>query len=99
MNAEILAEIERLTELDTKSLMERLGKLTEETGEVAGAILALKNVSGSAYKDSDREDAVEECIDVLIVVRSLLVQLEASEDEIEELLQKKMKKWEWAINA
>ncbi len=94
---DILSTIEELTELDVKTLTERALKLNEEAGEVGGAVLSYTNASGCGYKDMGKDDVIEECADVFIVLRSLLCQVEATDDEFEDKIRLKLKKWEKVI--
>ena len=64
MNIELIKEI---TYQDKKTLSERALKLSEETGEVAEAVLSYTNACGCSYKHKTRKDILEECTDVIII--------------------------------
>ena len=56
MNIELIKEI---TYQDKKTLSERALKLSEETGEVAEAVLSYTNACGCSYKHKTRKDILE----------------------------------------
>lgn len=69
-----IAVIEDLTAQCGKTLEQRVLKLTEETGEVARALLIATGSPGAKYRDRKEgiDELVEECADVFIVVMSIL---------------------------
>lgn len=89
-------EIQKLTEIDKKTIEQRALKLTEETGEVAQAILSNINACGCGYKNKSKYDITEECLDVIIVASSIISQNYENEVDIElikEIYNKKLGKW------
>ena len=89
-------EISRLTEIDKKTLLERTLKLSEETGEVAQAVLSYSKACGCGYKNKSKEDLLEECIDVIIVASSIISQSYDNDVDIENvkrIYNKKLVKW------
>lgn len=94
------SEIQRLTSLDKKTIEQRALKLTEETGEVAQAILSSKNISACGYKNKTKEDVIEECLDVIIVASSIISQSYSNnvdEEFVNCLYSKKLNKWKEKI--
>ena len=88
--------IHELMKDEKKSILELALKLSEESGEVAEAILALNNSGGSTYKDIKVEDALEECVDTILVSYVLFEKLKQSyesEQDFEKLLSLKVDKW------
>ena len=88
-------------EKEPKNLLEMALKLSEESGEVAQAILSLTKASGSAYKELDYDDAMEECVDSILVAYVLFEKLnKESENKVsfEEVLEAKVKKWLTKVN-
>jgi len=89
-------KIERLTEQDKDvPIAYRAIKLSEETGEFSQAVLRLlgsKNVSASA--GNLKEDVLEELCDVLNVTVDLINILGFSDEEVQEMFEKKLNKWE-----
>lgn len=90
----MLDKIERLSLANEKNEFEIALKLTEETGEVAQALLSAKNTSGSVYKTETIEDVKEESIDVTLVALSLFFKVGGTIEELEETLNTKLNKWE-----
>ena len=89
-------EIRKLTEIDKKTIEQRALKLTEETGEVAQAILSNINACGCGYKNKSKHDITEECLDVIIVASSIISQNYDNEVDIEfikKIYNKKLEKW------
>lgn len=89
-------EIQKLTQIDKKTIEQRALKLTEETGEVAQSILSSINACGCGYKNKSKHDITEECLDVIIVASSIISQNYENEVDIElvkEIYNKKLGKW------
>lgn len=92
----ILTEIKELAAIEGKTLEQMALKLSEESGEVAQAILAFTNAGGSKYKDFTKEDAQEECIDTVLVALALFFKLSDNSDpetEFLTILARKKAKW------
>jgi NTP pyrophosphatase (non-canonical NTP hydrolase) len=82
---------------DGKTLKERALKLTEEAGEVAGAVLSYTQAPGCGYKNKTKEDVIEECVDTIIVALNILSAVNdynVDEELIKEIINKKLDKWE-----
>lgn len=95
---ELLNEIQELSIQNGKTV-EQIGlKLSEETGECSQAILAYTNAEGSVYKGFGVNDIKEECIDVILVAMSLFYKLNGNNEELNNLLSKKMEKWQNKVN-
>lgn len=89
--------IEKVTNIDKKTLVERALKLSEEVGEVSEAVLSYSNACGCGYKGKNSKDVIEECIDVIIVATSIISQVSNNDVELGQLLKtytNKMNKWE-----
>ncbi len=89
-------EIQKLTSIDTKTLVERTLKLSEEVGEASQAVLSHSNACGCGYKNKSKEDIVEECLDVIIVASSIISQSYDNNVDIESIknvYNKKLNKW------
>ncbi|MDK2562436.1 MazG-like family protein [Romboutsia sedimentorum] len=89
-------EIQKLTLIDKKSLLERALKLSEEVGEVSEAVLSYSNSSGCGYKNKSKEDVIEECLDVIIVASSMISQScdnNINLEEVQAIYKKKLDKW------
>ena len=89
-------EIQKLTLIDKKSLLERALKLSEEVGEVSEAVLSYSNSNGCGYKNKSKEDVIEECLDVIIVASSMIIQScdnNINLEEVQAIYKKKLDKW------
>jgi NTP pyrophosphatase (non-canonical NTP hydrolase) len=86
MNQKILEQITEAAKTEPKSTEHLLIKLMEEVGEASQA-------SGSEYKDLSLVDFQEELVDILLVTLTLLKRTEISDEELENLLTKKISKW------
>lgn len=89
-------EIQKLTSIDKKTLVERTLKLSEEVGEVAQAVLSYSNACGCGYKNKSKEDIVEECLDVIIVASAIISQNYDNNIDIEnvkKIYREKLDKW------
>ncbi|MEC0302461.1 MazG-like family protein [Terribacillus saccharophilus] len=93
-----LERLKKLSDLEPKTLEQMALKLSEEAGEVSQAVLSYSDASGSSYKQLDKEDIKEECVDTVLVALSLFYKLSDREGELQELLDKKMTKWESNIS-
>ena len=87
--------INKLTKLDTKSLLERTLKLSEECGEVAEATLSYLGTNGSDYKNKQLDDVIEENLDVIMVAISNISQVlnYKADKNIQDLFDTKLQKW------
>lgn len=85
---------------DSKTPIERALKLAEECGEVAEAMLSAQGVSGSGYKKIDQSDVIKECIDVIIVAKSIIasavsgINPQITMEVVNETYDIKMAKWQ-----
>ncbi|GAJ25737.1 hypothetical protein JCM15457_615 [Liquorilactobacillus sucicola DSM 21376 = JCM 15457] len=89
----ILSDIKKAAQQEPKNVQQQFLKLMEEVGEAAQAYLSAQKASGNRYKDLDINDTKEELVDVLLVTYAILIKLDISQDELNELLKKKINKW------
>lgn len=95
LNQTELAQYQTLNALDPKSLIERGLKLAEETGEVSQALLSQAKASGCEYKGLTEADVMEECLDVIIVAKSIIASFESAKpEELQALYEAKLAKWQ-----
>lgn len=90
--------IKILSEKEPKTVEQMTLKLAGEVGETSQAVLSYLNVSGSGYKQLGINDVKEECVDVILVALAMFYKLADNEDELQELLRRKMGKWESKIS-
>lgn len=93
MNKNLLDFIRTLSEKDTKSLIGKACKTSEEVGELAKAILPFENAAGTLHRFSDKKKVLDSAADVILCALSIAHDLKFSDEEIEEMLHKKAKKW------
>ena len=85
--------IKELTEQDTKSLSQKALKVCEETGELAKVILPFDNADGTLHRFVDKQRILEEIADIYLTSISIAYDLGFTDDEIEEMVTTKTKKW------
>lgn len=85
--------IKDLSIKDKKTLSQKTLKLVEEVGELAKVILPYDSASGTNHRFTDRESILEEIIDVYLTNISIAYSLNFTDDEINEMLENKSKKW------
>jgi len=88
-----LLEIKEFSINNKKSLAEIGLKLSEETGEVAQALLSYLGSNGSEYKNLGVEDVKEESVDVIIVALSLFFKAGGTLEELDNTIVTKANKW------
>lgn len=92
-------ELVRLTAATPKSMPTRMLKLTNETGELAGAVDIAEGNAGTKYRQvtDPIADVLEEAIDVSLVVSSMIVQLMVDHNipitHVMSVIEQKMAKW------
>lgn len=92
---ELYREIQALNKLDKATHAERLGKLYEESGELATEINKTNGRKG--HNDSDkkiRKNVIEEAADVIQNVFSITDGFDITYEELVEAMEQKNKKWE-----
>lgn len=78
---------------DTKNLSQKLTKTVEEVGELAKVILPFEDASGTLHRFTERNQILEECIDAYLCIQSIIHELEYSQDEVDNMAQRKLEKW------
>ena len=89
-----LSRLQALSLQESKSLMERFLKLSEECGELAQEILIDRNASGFQHKSVGQDGINGESVDVLLVAFSIFFKNGGSIDELQALMTKKCAKWQ-----
>lgn len=98
----IIEKLIELTKKDSKTLIERTLKGAEELGEIAQAVLSCSQISGCTYKGKTKDDVIEECVDELMVILSIIVQVQGYKFNVENfksIFKLKMDKWENKISG
>jgi len=94
MNQKLLNFIRTLSENDKKNLCQKALKTTEEVGELAKAILPFENAAGTLHRFSDRNKILENVVDVFLSSISIAYDMKFTEQEIEDMIWEKSKKWQ-----
>jgi len=90
---DIVKFIKQLTADDKKTLSQKALKVSEESGELAKAMLSFESAHGTTHRFVDETKILEEVIDVILTSISIAYELGVSDDEIEAMLGKKLRKW------
>jgi NTP pyrophosphatase (non-canonical NTP hydrolase) len=91
----VLHEIQRITALEEKNLLELALKTSEENGELSQAVLSFMRAPGCAYKNKTREDVDEEAVDVMICALATLFKNQVrSNYDLAQLIEKKLQAWQ-----
>jgi len=93
MNNDTLELIRSLSMTDKKTLTQKTVKLMEESGELAGNVLAHEMASGSLHKFASRDQIFENAIDSLLVSLSIAYSLGYCGDDITSMMNKKSLYW------
>ena len=100
----IVEHIARLNNIDKKSLEQIALKTSEETGELAQAVLSYCKASGTEYKGLTEQNVIDESADVVICAISLVLHVykqiheEKALDKFLDAIEDKMSKWESKIS-
>lgn len=85
--------IKELSKKDKKTLSQKALKLVEEVGELARVVLPYDSAHGTNHRFIDREALLEEVVDVHLTNISIAHSLGFTEDELNEMMVRKAKKW------
>jgi NTP pyrophosphatase (non-canonical NTP hydrolase) len=94
MKRETLDFIRKLSLLDKKTLSQKGLKVSEESGELAKAILPFDNADGTTHRFIAKEKILEEVSDTILTAISIAYQLGYSHEDIEEMMYQKAVKWQ-----
>jgi NTP pyrophosphatase (non-canonical NTP hydrolase) len=92
-NKETLDFIKELSLKDKKTLTEKLGKVTEEAGELARVTLPFDNIDGTTHRFIEKEKILEESVDVILSAISMAYELGYTHEDIDEMMWNKAQKW------
>lgn len=91
-------KIKRLDDMDSLTLTDKGLKLSEETGEALAEILSFINASNKSKSAKGTPEALaEELIDVIIVAKSAILNTGLSSEELNDIVDAKLDKWESKI--
>lgn len=87
-------EIEKLVKIEKKTLWQQMCKVTEEVGELSGALLSNEKAHGSGYKNIPDEEVLREFADVILTVKSVFYTYgKFTDEELEKAILAKCEKW------
>ncbi len=89
-----LSLVRELSLKESKTLIERFVKLSEECGELAEEILIERDASGFQHKLKGDDGILGETVDVLLVALSIFFKAGGSPEELGTLMEKKAHKWQ-----
>ena len=93
----LMRKITELTKLEQTDMATKALKTSEETGELAQAVLSVVGAHGTAYKNKTYDDILEEAADVIICAMSVAISAGFRVPDIERKMALKVKKWEAKI--
>lgn len=95
MNEDTRKVIKALTGIDRKSLIQKMGKLFEEGGELAKKVLPYENAFATTHRFVDKNAILEEIADCILVLVSMIYDkdMDLTYDELEEMILLKANKW------
>jgi NTP pyrophosphatase (non-canonical NTP hydrolase) len=85
--------IKELTRQDKKTLSQKGLKVSEEAGELAKVILPFDSACSTNHRFVDKRNILEEVADIYLSAISVAYDLGFSDDEIEDMISYKAKKW------
>jgi len=94
MNKELQEYIKNLSIKDKKNLSQKLGKVMEESGELARVVLPYDGADGTTHRFIEKERVLEESVDVMLTAISMAYELGFTHDDIEEMMWRKAQKWQ-----
>lgn len=94
MDNNLLKYIRSLSTRDRKNLQGKALKTAEETGTLAQKVLAYTGEAGNRHRVFQYEDVLSDAADVILCALSVAHDLGASDDEIEQMMWLKARKWE-----
>lgn len=90
----LLDYLKQLSARDTKSLLERHVKASEELGELARAILPFAGAAGTMHRFVTRNQIAEELADTLLCLYSIAQSAGISDDHLVDMVERKAQKWQ-----
>jgi len=93
MKQKTFDDIRTLTKSDFKSLTQKALKSCEEVGELAKVVLPFENAYATTHRFVDKDKILEEVCDVVLTTLSVAYELEFNDDDIDAMLNRKIKKW------
>ena len=88
-------KIRTSSKCENRKLSDRMVKLTEEVGELAAEVSKYKGLKGSKGKTKQEilDDLRLEAVDVMIMAMEMLCFTETSDDQINNIMDSQLNKW------
>ncbi len=93
MRSNIFEFIKSLSENDTKDLIGKTLKTSEEVGELAKAVLPYENAAGTLHRFVQRREILDSAADVILCALSIAYDLKYTDEEILDMMHEKATKW------
>lgn len=93
MNQNFLDYVRALSKDDKKTLSQKALKTAEEVGELAKVVLPFDGAYATNHRMPQREKILEEACDTVLCALSVAYDLNFSDEEIDQMLQRKAEKW------
>ena len=91
--------LNRLSDADTKTLSQRLTKGIAEYGELSDALLSYEGAPGGLARYTSREQIIDEIADVALCLYSIARKIEATPEELVDMIIRKANKWQGKQDA
>jgi NTP pyrophosphatase (non-canonical NTP hydrolase)/ribosomal protein S8E len=92
-NKKLIGFIKQLSKTDKKNLTQKTLKTVEEVGELAKVVLPYENAFATNHRFVTRSKIIEELVDTYLCISSIANDLEATDEELEEMIKQKTMKW------
>lgn len=94
MKTHLFDYIEELSKRDKKTLSQKALKVSEESGELAKAVLPFESAYACRHRFVDKNNILEEVADVVLTAVSIAYDLGFSHEDIMEMLDEKSQVWQ-----
>lgn len=91
---QLMTLIQDLSRSDTKTLDRKFLKVSEEVGELAGALQPFSGCAGTHHRFVEQSDVVEEVADSMLALYSIVHSMGISDDDLISMLYRKALKWQ-----
>ena len=94
MNTKLLDYVQELSKRDKKTLSQKALKVSEESGELAKAVLAYDSAYATRHRFVDKTKILEEVSDTILTAISIAYDIGFSHEDIEDMMDFKSEKWQ-----
>jgi NTP pyrophosphatase (non-canonical NTP hydrolase) len=93
ISQELISYIRFLSQRDTKTLIQKTLKTTEELGELAKKVLPFENAFATNHRIVTKANILEEVADTMLCLLSIASDISASDEDIEAMMFRKAAVW------